>query len=48
MARRDTRNVNPTMSNDARDKLLAALNWHYEKLKRGAEYDRAPMYFDGC
>lgn len=27
---------------------MAALNWSYGKLKRGAEYDRAPMYFDGC
>ena len=45
MARADARNVNPTMSSDPRDKLLAALNWHYGKLKRSAEYDRAPMYF---
>jgi len=48
MARRDIRNVNPSLSNDPRDKLLAALNWSYGKLKRGAEYDRAPLYFDGC
>ena len=32
----------------ARDKLLAALNWFYGKLKRNEPYDRAPMYFDAC
>ena len=48
MARSDARNVNPSLSSDPRDKLLAALNWHYGKLKRGAECDRAPIYFDGC
>ena len=47
MARTDARNVNPSLSSDPRDKLLAALNWSYGKLKRGVEYDRAPMYFDG-
>jgi hypothetical protein len=48
MARTSAHNVNPSLSNDPRDKLLAALNWSYGKLKRGAEYDRAPLYFDGC
>jgi hypothetical protein len=48
VTRADARNVNPTMSSDPRDKLLAALNWHYGKLKRSAEYDRAPMYFGTC
>jgi hypothetical protein len=41
------RNVRPSMSDDARDKLLAALNWSDGKLK-GTTYDRAPMYFDAC
>jgi hypothetical protein len=27
MARKDARNVRPSMSSDPRDKLLAALNW---------------------
>ena len=29
-----------------RDKLLAALGWHYGKLKDSAEYQRAPIYYD--
>jgi hypothetical protein len=29
MARKDARNVRSSMSNDPRDKLLAALNWSY-------------------
>ena len=44
---RNVRNVNPSLSSDARDKLLAALNWPVGKLK-GAEYAKAPMYFDAC
>jgi hypothetical protein len=48
MARTSARNVNPCMSSDARDKLLAALNWQAGKWERGADYDRAPMYFDAC
>jgi hypothetical protein len=48
MARKDARNVNPSLSNDARDKLLAALNWATGKWKRGADYQKAPMYFDAC
>jgi len=48
MARRDARNVNPSPSSEPRDKLLAALNWPTGKLRRGADYDRAPMYFDAC
>ena len=48
MARADARHVNPTMSSDPRDKLLAALNWSYGKLKHSGPYDRAPMYFDAC
>jgi hypothetical protein len=48
MARTSARNVNPTLSSDPRDKLLAALNWPYGQWKRSAEYQRAPMYFDAC
>jgi hypothetical protein len=47
MARKDARNVNPSLSSDPRDKLLAALNWSYGKLK-GSTHNRAPMYFDAC
>jgi hypothetical protein len=39
--------MRPSLSSDPRDKLLAALNWHYATLK-GATYDRAPIYFDLC
>jgi hypothetical protein len=48
MARTSARNVNPSLSSDPRDKLLAALNWPYGKLKHSDPYDRAPMYFDAC
>jgi hypothetical protein len=48
MPRKDARNVNPSLSSDPRDKLLAALNRSYGKLKHSAPYDRAPMYFDAC
>ena len=48
MARTSARNVNPSLSSDPRDKLLAALYWSYGKLKHSAEYQKAPMYFDGC
>jgi hypothetical protein len=48
MARTSARNVNPGLSHDARDKLLAALNWPYGQWKRSAEYQQAPMYFDAC
>jgi hypothetical protein len=48
MARTSARNVNPTMSSDPRDKLLAALNWHYGKFKDTITYATAPMYFDAC
>jgi hypothetical protein len=46
MARKDARNVNPSLSSDPRDKLLAALGWHYGKQKGSAEYMRAPLYYD--
>ena len=48
MARMDARNVNPSPSNDARDKLLAALNWSVGKWRNSKDYGRAPMYFDAC
>ena len=48
MVRTDARNVNPSLSSDPRDKLLAALNWSYGKLKHSDPYDHAPMYFDAC
>jgi hypothetical protein len=48
MARRNTRNVVPSPSNDARDKLLAALNWPYGRMKHTDTYGRAPMYFEMC
>jgi hypothetical protein len=48
MARTEARNVRPSLSEDPRDKLLAALNWSHGKLKHGAAYGVAPMYFDAC
>jgi len=44
MARKDAHNVRPSMSSDARDKLMAALHWHVKK--GDDDYHRAPMYFD--
>ena len=46
MARSDARNVNPSLSNDPRDKLAAALGWHYGQFKQSREYRIAPIYFD--
>jgi hypothetical protein len=40
--------VKLTLSNDPRDKLLAVLNWSIGKWRRGADYQRAPMYFYAC
>ena len=48
MARTTARHVRPSLSDDARDKLLAALNWSYGKVKDSTTYGRAPMYFDAC
>ncbi len=48
MPRKDARNVNPSLSSDPRDKLLAALNWSKGKWKRSTDYQREPMYFDAC
>ena len=45
---RSARNVNPSLSSDPRDKLLAALNWKIGEWKRGTDSQRAPMYFDAC
>jgi hypothetical protein len=42
------RTVKPGLSHDARDKLLAALNWPIGKWKQSAEYAKAPFYFDAC
>ena len=42
--KRDARNVRPSMSDDPRDKMFAALYWH---VQRGSnQYRLAPMYFD--
>jgi hypothetical protein len=46
MARTSARNVRPTMSDDPRDKLAAALGWHYGRFKESREYQIAPIYFD--
>jgi hypothetical protein len=46
MARTSARNVNPSLSSEPRNKLLAALGWHYGKQKASAEYRRAPIYYD--
>jgi len=46
MARADARNVNPSLSSDPRDKLAAALCWHYGQFKQSREYRIAPIYFD--
>ena len=48
MARTSARNVKPSLSEDPRDKLLAALNWTIGKWCRGTDYRKAPMYFDAC
>ena len=47
MAHKSARSVNPSLSSDPRDKLMAALNWPIGKLK-GSTYEQAPMYFDAC
>jgi hypothetical protein len=40
----------PAQSTDAKDKLLACLNWPVGrmKLKTDATYQAAPFYFDAC
>jgi hypothetical protein len=46
MARASARNVQPALSDDPRDKLAAALNWHYGRLRESATYQRVPIYFN--
>jgi hypothetical protein len=46
MARSSTRNVKPSLSDSPRDKLAAALGWHYGQFKQSREYQIAPIYFD--
>jgi hypothetical protein len=46
MARTDARNVKPSLSESPRDKLAAALGWHYGQFKKSREYRIAPIYFD--
>jgi hypothetical protein len=48
MARTSTRKVRPSLSDDPRDKLLAALNCWCGMFKKGISYKRASMYFDAC
>jgi hypothetical protein len=48
MAHTSARNIRPSLSDDPRDKLLAALGWPIGKMRHSAEYKRSPMYFDGC
>ena len=48
MARPSARNVEPSLSDDPRDKLAAALSWSWGKQKNSIQYERAPMYFDAC
>src|ERR1700746_1252834 len=36
----------PTLSHDAHDKLMAALNWYVGRNKSDPQYVRAPFYFD--
>ena len=48
MARTSARNANPSLSDDPRDKLAAAISWSWGKMKNSIQYERAPMYFDAC
>ena len=48
MARTSARNVRPSLSDDPRDKLAAALNCWCGMFKKGTSYERAAMYFDAC
>jgi hypothetical protein len=45
---RTARPAKPGISHDARDKLMAALNCPYGKMKDSCTYRCAPMYFDAC
>jgi hypothetical protein len=42
------RNVEPSLSDDPRDKLAAALSWSHALNKKSAEYAKVPIYFDLC
>jgi hypothetical protein len=46
VARTSARNVNPSLSSEPRDKLLAALNWKIGEWRRGDDYREAPIYYD--
>jgi hypothetical protein len=46
MDRTSARNVKPSLSDAPRDKLAAALGWHYGQFKQSREYQIAPIYFD--
>ena len=46
--KRDARNVRPSLSYDAKDKLHAALNCSHGEIRQGRAYEEAPMYFDTC
>ena len=48
IARKDARNVKPSLSSDVRDKLHDALNCWHGKVKQGTAYERVPPYFDAC
>jgi hypothetical protein len=48
MARTSARNVRPSLSYEAKDKLAAALNCWHGKIKQGKSYEHAPMYFGAC
>ena len=48
MARKSARNVNPSLSDDPRDKMLAALNWPIGMSRREPDFARAPIYYAAC
>jgi hypothetical protein len=42
------RNVRPSLSDDPRDKLIAALSWPYGRARDSAQHRKAPIYYDLC
>ena len=47
--KRDARNVRPSLSDEAKDKLAAALAaLGYARLRGSVEFKRAPIYYDAC
>jgi len=40
------RTVRPTLSDDPRDKLLAALSWPYGRMRDSEQYRKSPIYYD--